>query len=358
MEQIYRRVKDIDEKIKNTSLPYFDWKVLFLVSDDTPISEINSILDKDTEAVTNSLESLKSKGLLELVGDEPVESDTKVQEKAVEEEPKSSQEVEEISETIEDTGLEEDETIELEQMQDEAKPDEEPKSEEEFDFTSEIKEEKPEAIEEIPEEKMDIAEVEQKESEVVQEESILESLEPEDDEVTAAEMTDFIDEISETKDSEADKAGVEKETTEEVVQEEKTISETKEDTSKDEEVISDVSKKTIMVIDDSIVIRKMIEIALEDEDYRIVTAISGKEGMNVLDKDNPNLVILDMMLPDMNGIDVLKTIKASKKIPVIMLSGKDSPQLIESAKDVGVDEFLPKPFRDEELVEKVKNLIG
>ncbi len=45
MEQIYRRVKDIDEKIKNTSLPYFDWKVLFLVSDDTPISEINSILD-------------------------------------------------------------------------------------------------------------------------------------------------------------------------------------------------------------------------------------------------------------------------------------------------------------------------
>jgi len=113
-----------------------------------------------------------------------------------------------------------------------------------------------------------------------------------------------------------------------------------------------------MVIDDSIVIRKMIEIALEEEDFNIVTAMSGKEGLESIEKENPNLVILDMMLPDMNGIDVLKTIKNEKKLPVIMLSGKDSPQLIESAKEIGVDDFLPKPFRDEELVEKVKTLIG
>ena len=79
--------------------------------------------------------------------------------------------------------------------------------------------------------------------------------------------------------------------------------------------------------------------------------------MQLLDQENPNLVILDMMLPDMNGIDLLKTIKASKGIPVIMLSGKDSPQLIETAKSVGADDFLPKPFRDEELVEKVKTLL-
>ncbi|TFH01103.1 MAG: response regulator, partial [Calditrichales bacterium] len=126
----------------------------------------------------------------------------------------------------------------------------------------------------------------------------------------------------------------------------------------DDEIISDVSKKTIVVIDDSIVIRKMIEIALEEEDLNIVTAISGKDGLDLIEKLKPNLVILDMMLPDMNGIDVLKTIKQKTKIPVIMLSGKDSPQLIESAKEVGVDDFLPKPFRDEELVEKVKTLTG
>jgi DNA-binding response OmpR family regulator len=113
-----------------------------------------------------------------------------------------------------------------------------------------------------------------------------------------------------------------------------------------------------MVIDDSIVIRKMIEIALEDEDFNIVTAISGKEALEAINRIKPNLVILDMLLPDMSGIDVLKTIKEENKLPVIMLSGKDSPQLIESAKELGVDDFLPKPFRDEELVEKVKTLVG
>jgi CheY-like chemotaxis protein len=127
--------------------------------------------------------------------------------------------------------------------------------------------------------------------------------------------------------------------------------------SADEEIISDSTRKTVMVIDDSIVIRKMIEIALEEEDFNIITAISGKEGLDTIEKEKPNLVILDMMLPDMNGIEVLKIIKTEKKLPVIMLSGKDAPQLIETAKEVGVDDFLPKPFRDEELVEKVKTLI-
>jgi len=115
--------------------------------------------------------------------------------------------------------------------------------------------------------------------------------------------------------------------------------------------------KKILVIDDSLVIRKMVEIALEDEELIIETAVSGKEGLAMMDKINPNLVILDMMLPDINGIEILKTIKASKGIPVIMLSGKDSPQLIETAKAEGAEEFLPKPFKDDDLVEKIKNLI-
>jgi len=115
--------------------------------------------------------------------------------------------------------------------------------------------------------------------------------------------------------------------------------------------------KTILVIDDSLVIRKMVEIALEDEDFIIETAVSGKEGLDKLDSVNPALVILDMMLPDINGIEILKTIKASKGIPVIMLSGKDSPQMVENAKKEGAEEFLPKPFKDDDLVEKVKLLV-
>ncbi len=113
----------------------------------------------------------------------------------------------------------------------------------------------------------------------------------------------------------------------------------------------------MLVIDDSIVIRKMVEIALEDEDYLIHTAVSGKDGLDKIDHLNPSLIILDLMLPDINGIDILKTVKASRKTPVIMLSGKDSPQMVEKAKETGADAFLPKPFKDDELIEKINSLI-
>ncbi|MCK5345899.1 MAG: response regulator, partial [Candidatus Heimdallarchaeota archaeon] len=116
-------------------------------------------------------------------------------------------------------------------------------------------------------------------------------------------------------------------------------------------------KRTILIVDDSIVIRKMVEIALEDEELVLKTAVSGRDGLDKIDSIKPDLVILDLMLPDINGIDILKTIKASLKIPVIMLSGKDSPQMVENAKNAGADAFLPKPFKDEDLKEKINTLL-
>ncbi len=116
--------------------------------------------------------------------------------------------------------------------------------------------------------------------------------------------------------------------------------------------------RTILVVDDSIVIRKMVEIALEEENYNLVSAVSGKEGLDKLDSAKPDLVILDLMLPDISGIDILKTVKAAHNLPVIMLSGKDSPQMVEKAKSAGADAFLPKPFKDEELREQIKNLLN
>ena len=63
------------------------------------------------------------------------------------------------------------------------------------------------------------------------------------------------------------------------------------------------------------------------------------------------------MLSDVNGLDVLKAIKASKDIPVIMLSAKDTPRETTRAKELGADDFIPKPFKDEELVAKIKEHI-
>lgn len=115
--------------------------------------------------------------------------------------------------------------------------------------------------------------------------------------------------------------------------------------------------ETILVVDDSVVIRKMVEIALENENYNIVSVATGKEALNYLDENNPDLIILDIMLSDVNGLDVLKAVKASKQIPVVMLSAKDTPRETSKAKQLGADDFIPKPFKDEELVSKIKELI-
>ena len=114
---------------------------------------------------------------------------------------------------------------------------------------------------------------------------------------------------------------------------------------------------TILVVDDSVVIRKMVEIALENENYNIVSVATGKDALTYLDENDPDLIILDIMLSDVNGLDVLKAIKASKQIPVVMLSAKDTPRETTKAKQLGADDFIPKPFKDEELVSKVKELV-
>ncbi|MCK4559470.1 MAG: response regulator [Calditrichia bacterium] len=315
MEQFYKKVDNIDDKVKEANMPYMQWKVLFLVGENTSAEEISSLLGEDISAVEEILASLESKALIEKAEEAKAEAEAEKQPEDV------------TTPLIGDELLmEEEEVISQVDEQLEAsasKPEEE-------DVIPELEETVPESKEEF-------------------------SLEPEE---KTEEETISLDKL--TGEEETTPPGISvPEEPETVVAEkpEPAVEKPAEVESSDEEIISDGTKKTVMIIDDSIVIRKMIEIALEDEDYNIITAISGKEGLEAIEKEKPNLVILDMMLPDMNGIEVLKTIKTEKKLPVIMLSGKDSPQLIETAKEVGVDDFLPKPFRDEELVEKVKTLI-
>lgn len=379
VENQYRRVTDIDEKIKNISLPYFHWKVLFLVLEETNIDELVKTLNSDEKTVQEALDSLEQNGVLEaaeaatetsdVTPDEVIEEskeEVELIEEMIEESEEEQEEVaaEIISETEEE--IEETKTEELEEPIAELLDEivEEPKEESEL-LVEEDTEQQPEEAEIEPdqiledsiEEEFKIESLEEKEEEAEEtapEEVTLDTLEDtleetetseietkEDDEST--DISSFIDDIGGEEELGApqEESVVEKEVKKEPVAKEK----------------SSANAKTVMVIDDSIVIRKMVEIALEDGDYNIVTSNSGKDGLNLLDEENPDLVIVDMTLPDMNGIDLLKTVKASKGIPVIMLSGKDAPQLVESAKSAGADDFLPKPFRDDDLIEKVKNLI-
>jgi CheY-like chemotaxis protein len=83
-----------------------------------------------------------------------------------------------------------------------------------------------------------------------------------------------------------------------------------------------MDKETILVVDDESEIRDLIEILLENEGYRIIKAANGKEALDVLDKHNIDLIILDIMMPEMDGIETCINVRKEKNMPIIMLSAK------------------------------------
>lgn len=120
--------------------------------------------------------------------------------------------------------------------------------------------------------------------------------------------------------------------------------------------------RKILVVDDSIVIQKMVEIALENEQYALTSAMKGEDAVRLAKELQPNLILLDMMLPDMSGLEVMKSVRelggAFASVPIVVLSGKDSPQDKDSAINNGASDFLTKPFHDEDLLSKVHEYVG
>ncbi len=342
MEQSYKRIRNIDEKIHAAKLPYMAWKVLFLIEDEDTAPKLAEIMDADHAEVDLAVQSLISAGLIETIEPETDKKDQEAEAEKAQPEPEEAAEAEVIPEDTESDEKKAPKPDEIPETEKEAQPaveeivaEAEPEKEAEKEAAPAEEEpvpEKPEEPEEAPSEEKAAAEAETIEDEEL---DIKITEEETAEEVETGLDVDFAEDTPEEEEAEQDEA-VELKTTD----------------------VEEADGNTILVIDDSIVIRKMVEIALEDEDFRIETAVSGKEGLSMIDKINPSLVILDLMLPDISGIDILKTIKASRGIPVIMLSGKDSPQMVETAKNEGANAFLPKPFKDEELVEQIKKLVN
>lgn len=111
---------------------------------------------------------------------------------------------------------------------------------------------------------------------------------------------------------------------------------------------------SILVIDDEVQMRRLLQISLEASGYKVHSASSGKEGLQQVAMARPEIVILDLGLPDEDGIEVLKKIREWATIPVIILSVRASEQDIVSALDAGADDYLTKPFRTGELLARVR----
>ncbi|MCU0463342.1 MAG: response regulator [Anaerolineae bacterium] len=110
----------------------------------------------------------------------------------------------------------------------------------------------------------------------------------------------------------------------------------------------------ILIIDDEIQIRRFLRFALEASDYRVYEADNGREGLMSAAKHRPDLIVLDLGLPDMTGHEVLSALREWTRTPVIVLSVRDSDQDKVAALDSGADDYLTKPFSTDELLARIR----
>lgn len=111
---------------------------------------------------------------------------------------------------------------------------------------------------------------------------------------------------------------------------------------------------TILIIDDEVQIRRLLEITLSANGYKISEASNGKEGLTLAASLQPILIILDLGLPDSDGLEILKKLRAWYYKPIIILSVRNSEEDIVKALDNGANDYLTKPFRTGELLARIR----
>jgi two-component system, OmpR family, KDP operon response regulator KdpE len=118
-----------------------------------------------------------------------------------------------------------------------------------------------------------------------------------------------------------------------------------------------MNNAAILVIDDEVQIRRLLEITLESNNFNVESADSAKEGLRIAASHPPDLIILDLGLPDENGHSVLKKLREWYTKPVLILSAQSSEEDIVSALDNGANDYLVKPFRTGELLARIRSAL-
>jgi two-component system KDP operon response regulator KdpE len=118
-----------------------------------------------------------------------------------------------------------------------------------------------------------------------------------------------------------------------------------------------MNKAEILIIDDEPQIRKLLQINLESNDYKVIQASTGKEGLILSANHPPDLILLDIGLPDKSGHEILKELREWFNNPIIILSVQDNETDIVSALDNGATDYLTKPFRTGELLARIRSAI-
>jgi len=115
-----------------------------------------------------------------------------------------------------------------------------------------------------------------------------------------------------------------------------------------------MTTKTIMVVDDEKRLVSLVESYLTQEGYRVVTAFNGKEALAVAEKEKPELIVLDVMMPEMDGYEFMRRHRAEHNTPIILLTARVDDEEKVIGLEVGADDYMTKPFRPRELVARVR----
>jgi DNA-binding response OmpR family regulator len=120
------------------------------------------------------------------------------------------------------------------------------------------------------------------------------------------------------------------------------------------------ARKRILLVDDDREIIDSLQIALEAAGYEVVIARDGNQGLALADRENPDLVILDMMMPKRSGFLVLEKLRRTRPVPVrvIMITANEGSRHKAYAEMLGVDDYIRKPFAMDRLLESVTRLLG
>ena len=114
------------------------------------------------------------------------------------------------------------------------------------------------------------------------------------------------------------------------------------------------ASQLVYVVDDDVAIARLVAVNLAARGYRVKQFSGGKEALNNFTSDRPDLIVLDLLMPDSDGLEVARTIRQTSQVPILVLSVRDETAAKLAALDLGADDYITKPFRVDELLARVR----
>jgi len=115
------------------------------------------------------------------------------------------------------------------------------------------------------------------------------------------------------------------------------------------------TKKRVLVVDDEPRIGKVLRIKLGLSGYEVITTTSGAEAIELVQTQKPDVMLLDMLMPNVSGMNVLEKVRAFSQVPIIIFTGR--PEIAQFASKIGANDYIAKPFDPDLLVEKIRSVL-